>query len=534
MNRNVEPKREIEPPAELESQFILRLPPEPAKVLREVIRSGSLGLKERFSIKLESDMRYGEVRLDHWLMTTKVMDFPSVLESLKTIDGKSFYKTADVCQLLICKEEDDEEKGKDGPEDGAGEAASSKGKKKDPNKVDRKFLWPHGLTPPLKNVRKRRFRKTLKKKYVEAPEIEKEVKRLLRVDNDAVSVKWEIIANEDEVESGVGGGNLEANGTTSVTNDVVPTSVDKEDVEEPESRDGNLSGMSINGNPMARARGANGGPARFRGSRIGAADVKMEVEDGPSVEEDTEDRRKDADTSLETSNQHSMDVAEDDIFGGAVSDSEEEGIEEEKGIGLEGRRGRLAMDDDEEEEEDDDEEGGNTLLDDIEEEGVSRISAVDSRNSDSTFGMDSMRQNTQSSPLPLVTQFTKEMFSPSRGGRDDLFDKNSVGTSATTSEAMRRDLMSSPKGKSKDIKGTPSTSPAKNVSKASLALRLSALGRELEELSKQLQAAQEAEAAAPENQALRQRFARITDSLLEQQATKKQEYEDIQLLLQNP
>lgn len=47
-------------------------------------------------------------------------------------------------------------------------------------------------------MRKRRFRKTLKKKNVELPEIEKEVKRLLRVDNEAVSVKWEIVECEDQ------------------------------------------------------------------------------------------------------------------------------------------------------------------------------------------------------------------------------------------------------------------------------------------------------------------------------------------------
>ena len=73
-----------------------------------------------------------------------------------------------------------------------------KPKKKDPHKVDKKFLMPHGIAPPMKNVRKRRFRKTLKKKYVEAPEIEKEVRRLLRVDNEAVSVRWELITEEDE------------------------------------------------------------------------------------------------------------------------------------------------------------------------------------------------------------------------------------------------------------------------------------------------------------------------------------------------
>lgn len=123
-------------------------------------------------------------------MSAKVVDIPTIIESLKTIDNKSFYKTADICQMLICKEDDDQH---------TDEEMTQKTKKKDPNKVDKKFLWPHGVTPPTKNVRKRRFRKTLKKKYVEAPEIEKEVKRLLRVDNDAASVKWEVISEDDEL-----------------------------------------------------------------------------------------------------------------------------------------------------------------------------------------------------------------------------------------------------------------------------------------------------------------------------------------------
>ncbi|CAG5108716.1 Similar to Taf7: Transcription initiation factor TFIID subunit 7 (Drosophila melanogaster) [Cotesia congregata] len=93
--------RTTEPQPELESQFILRLPEEPAKVLREIIQAG-LPLKDRLTVKIENDMRYGEVR------------------------------------------------------------------------------------------------KTLKKKYVEAPEIEKEVKRLLRVDNDAVDVKWEVICEDED------------------------------------------------------------------------------------------------------------------------------------------------------------------------------------------------------------------------------------------------------------------------------------------------------------------------------------------------
>lgn len=177
---------------DLETQFILRLPEEPAMVLREAIQSGAGNLKERLSISLENDLRKGMVRIDDRYLYAKVVDLPTVMESLKTIDKKSFYKTADVCQMVICKDEPDQVTDND--------ESPLKNKKKDPNKVDKKYLYPHGVTPSLKNVRKRRFRKTLKKKNVELPEIEKEVKRLLRVDNEAVNVKWEIVECEEAPE----------------------------------------------------------------------------------------------------------------------------------------------------------------------------------------------------------------------------------------------------------------------------------------------------------------------------------------------
>uniref|UniRef100_A0A182YFA1 TAFII55 protein conserved region domain-containing protein n=1 Tax=Anopheles stephensi TaxID=30069 RepID=A0A182YFA1_ANOST len=188
--------------AELETQIIMPrllsvvlstlfvVTQEPAAALREAIQSGANNLKDRLFIRLENELRYGEVRFDHWLLHAKVVDLPTIIESLKTIDSKNFYKTADICQMMICKEEPEQQS--------AEEESPNKNKKKDPNKVDKKYLWPHGVTPPCKNIRKRRFRKTLKKKYVEAPEIEKEVKRLLRVDNEAVNVKWELITEDED------------------------------------------------------------------------------------------------------------------------------------------------------------------------------------------------------------------------------------------------------------------------------------------------------------------------------------------------
>ncbi|CAG9803701.1 unnamed protein product [Chironomus riparius] len=177
---------------DLETQFILRLPEDYAHKLRDAIRSGAQNLKERLAISLENDLRKGMVRFDERYLYAKVVDLPCIIESHKTIDKKSFYKTADVCQMVICKEE---------PDPVTDDESPVKNKKKDPNKVDKKFLYPHGVTPSLKNVRKRRFRKTLKKKNVELPEIEKEVKRLLRTDNEAVNVKWEIVESEEPVEA---------------------------------------------------------------------------------------------------------------------------------------------------------------------------------------------------------------------------------------------------------------------------------------------------------------------------------------------
>lgn len=50
------------------------------------------------------------------------------------------------------------------------------------------YQYLHGLTPPLKNVVRDRFRKTLRNKddAEEAADIEKELLLLLRTDNEAV------------------------------------------------------------------------------------------------------------------------------------------------------------------------------------------------------------------------------------------------------------------------------------------------------------------------------------------------------------
>lgn len=45
------------------------------------------------------------------------------------------------------------------------------------------FIWPHGITPPLKHVRKRRFRKRVSRRAIEV--VEEQVEELLGKDEEA-------------------------------------------------------------------------------------------------------------------------------------------------------------------------------------------------------------------------------------------------------------------------------------------------------------------------------------------------------------
>ncbi|KAK1167458.1 transcription initiation factor TFIID subunit 7 [Acipenser oxyrinchus oxyrinchus] len=189
-------KNKDDAPHELESQFVLRLPPEYASTVRRAVQSGSVNLKDRLTIELHADGRHGIVRVDRVPLACKLVDLPCILESLKTVDKKTFYKTADVCQMLVCTVDGDLYPPLEEPTG----ITDPKNKKKDKDK-EKKFVWNHGITCPLKNTRKRRFRKTAKKKYIESPDVEKEVKRLLSTDSEAVSVRWEVIAEDETKEA---------------------------------------------------------------------------------------------------------------------------------------------------------------------------------------------------------------------------------------------------------------------------------------------------------------------------------------------
>ncbi|XP_077001341.1 transcription initiation factor TFIID subunit 7-like isoform X2 [Tamandua tetradactyla] len=187
-------KSQDEPPHELENQFILRLPQAYASTLRQLVRSGSVTSKDKLKIDLYPDGRHAVVVIEDVSLTAKLVDLPCVIESLKTLDKKTFYKTADISQMLVCTADSDLHSSPEEPVT----SPDLKLIKKHEREKQKKYAWKHGITPPLKNVRKKRFRRTTK--YVDSLDVEKEVQRLLYSDAEAVSGRWEVVVEDETKE----------------------------------------------------------------------------------------------------------------------------------------------------------------------------------------------------------------------------------------------------------------------------------------------------------------------------------------------
>ena len=157
-----------------ENHFLLRVPPEHAESVREFCNDSAS--THRLSVNFDEDLRRGTFNVDDTQLHFINYDLPCIVEVLcvhlhivifeqrilqinKTLDNVNLYNCGHLSQMLRCTTE---------PITLA-----------EPQR-DRSYFHPHGLAASLKNVRKKRFRKTIKKKYMDAPEVEKEVKRLLR------------------------------------------------------------------------------------------------------------------------------------------------------------------------------------------------------------------------------------------------------------------------------------------------------------------------------------------------------------------
>ncbi len=181
---------DIEDDPAIEEQFILRMEPgEDCDYLRKAIAEKKIGVPRanggadvhmRF---LNSEGRRACITIRDHNYAATLVDLPCIIEGMKSWDKRGWWKSADICQmLLVFARVRDEAEATTIPL---------------PDTFNHEtYQYPHGLTPPMYYARQRRFRKRLHKIQIEA--VEAQVERLLQADQNAESTSFRIFDPEAE------------------------------------------------------------------------------------------------------------------------------------------------------------------------------------------------------------------------------------------------------------------------------------------------------------------------------------------------
>ncbi|OLY81584.1 Transcription initiation factor TFIID subunit 7 [Smittium mucronatum] len=155
----------------LENHFIVRVPEEISESVNEIVDKRGIGDDVEITF---INNRKAAFRFKDQLYDATLMDLPTITESYRTTDKKQILKVADISQMLL-----------------VGEKISGFDSEKLNAPLEIKDIaYPHGLAPPLYNVSRRRFRHRISNAKIES--IENEVLRLLKEDESAVSISYEL------------------------------------------------------------------------------------------------------------------------------------------------------------------------------------------------------------------------------------------------------------------------------------------------------------------------------------------------------
>ncbi|KAK4409239.1 UNVERIFIED_CONTAM: Transcription initiation factor TFIID subunit [Sesamum calycinum] len=118
----------------MEEQFILRVPPAVAERIERLLNDSASSSEDKsLDLLFSEDGRTGTFVIGSDRFSASLLDLPTVVESYKTYDDNVLIKTADIGQMIMVREEGD----------GVPEAVE----------------YRHGLTPPMRDARRRRFRR---------------------------------------------------------------------------------------------------------------------------------------------------------------------------------------------------------------------------------------------------------------------------------------------------------------------------------------------------------------------------------------
>ncbi|VFQ75774.1 unnamed protein product [Cuscuta campestris] len=117
----------------MEEQFILRVPPSVAEQIDRLLSENASSEDTGLDLTFSEDGRSGTFVIGNERFPASLLDLPCIVESYKTYDDNVLIKTADIGQMIMVREEGDPA----------------------PDEAE----YRHGLTPPMRDARRRRFRR---------------------------------------------------------------------------------------------------------------------------------------------------------------------------------------------------------------------------------------------------------------------------------------------------------------------------------------------------------------------------------------
>ncbi|XP_047053920.1 transcription initiation factor TFIID subunit 7-like [Lolium rigidum] len=159
----------------MEEQFILRVPPSVAEQIERLMNESAAGSSSNpedaaLDLSFSEDGRSGTFMIGNQSFPASLLDLPAVVESYKTYDDSFLVKTADIGQMVMVRQEDDP--ALEGVE------------------------YKHGLTPPMRDARRRRYRRE--------PDLSADL--VNRVENDLISIMQGVSVNQNASVVGAGEG----------------------------------------------------------------------------------------------------------------------------------------------------------------------------------------------------------------------------------------------------------------------------------------------------------------------------------------
>lgn len=167
----------------IEEQFILRmLPGEDCEHLRKTINERTFHHSEFGFKALTREGRRAILKVRDKQYAAAMVDLPCIIEGMKSWDRRGWYKSADICQMLLVL----------GRVNSDHEAMEYPLPAEIQRPDEKTLLYPHGLAPPLRWVRKRRFRDRVSTRTIE--QVEKAVEDLMAQDETSIfPPKFELV-----------------------------------------------------------------------------------------------------------------------------------------------------------------------------------------------------------------------------------------------------------------------------------------------------------------------------------------------------